>query len=130
MQILDAEAFNDVALQRVARLGAEPPHAIGRVVAAERGQVHAGDGAQQPRGLRFLFHGAPRNVGRRAALDGAGVHANAFNPIEIERNAAVGFEGAPIQDDGDGLDGMRRGVGRVVIRGDGLDGHGGTPQQR
>ena len=126
VQILDAEAFNNVALQRIARLGAEAPHAVGGVVAAEGGQIHAGDGAKQPRGLRFLLYGAPRYVGGRAPLNGTGVDAHALNPIEIERNVAVGFEGAPIEDDGDGSDSVRR----VVIRSDGLNGHGATPQQR
>jgi hypothetical protein len=29
-----------------------------------------------------------------AAFDGAGVDANVFDPIEIERDAAIGLEGA------------------------------------
>ena len=129
MQILNAEAFNNVALQRVARFGAETPDAVGRVVAAQCGQVHARNGAQQPGSLRFLLYGSPRNMGRRAPLHCAGVDAHAFNPIKVKGNATVGFESAPIKDNGDGLDGMRRGAGRVAIRRDGLNGHGGSPQQ-
>jgi hypothetical protein len=41
-----------------------------------------------------------------AALDGAGVYADAFNPIQIERNAAVGFESSPVEDDRHVLDDM------------------------
>ncbi len=130
MQVLNTEAFNNVTLERVARLGAESADAVGRVVAAQGGQVHAGDGAKQPCCLRFLLYGAPRNMSRRAPLNSAGVDAYALDPVQIEGNAPVGFEGAPIQDDGDGLDSMRRGAGRIVIRGDGLEGHGETPQQR
>jgi hypothetical protein len=32
-----------------------------------------------------------------AALDGAGVDANVFDPVEIERDAAIGLEGAILE---------------------------------
>ena len=38
------------------RLGAEPLDALGGVVAAESGEVHAGDGAEQPGGLPLFLH--------------------------------------------------------------------------
>ena len=129
MQLLNAEGFNNAALQRIAGLGAEPADAVGGVVAAQGGQVHTGDGAKQPCRLGFLFYGAPGYLSCRAPLDGAGVDAHAFNPIQVERDAAVGFESAAVEDDRDGLDDIRRGVGRAVVRGDGLDGHGVTPQK-
>ena len=68
VQLFDAEAFDEMALQRVARLGAEPADAIDGVVTAERGQVHAGDGTEQPRGLRILLHGASGDVGLRRGV--------------------------------------------------------------
>jgi hypothetical protein len=45
-------------------------------------------------------------MSRYAALDCAGVYADAFDPIQIERNAAIGFKGSPIEDDRDGTDYM------------------------
>jgi len=44
--------------------------------------------------LPDFFYGAASDEGLGAAFDGAGVDANVFDPIEIERDAAIGLEGA------------------------------------
>ena len=116
VQLFNAEGLDELALKRIARLGAETLDALGGIVAAEGGQIHAGDGAEQPRGLIFFFDGAARGVGLRSALDGAGVDADFLDPVEIEGNAAIGFQRTPVEGDGSGC-----GVGR-----DGLRRHGGT----
>ena len=67
-------------LQRIARLGAEAADAVGGVVAAEGSEVHAGDGAEQPRGLRIFLDSAAGDVGGGTALDGAGVDAQLDRP--------------------------------------------------
>ena len=103
VQVLNAETLHNVPLQRIARLGAQPPHALDRVVAAQRGQVHARNGAQQPRRLGVFFHRAPRHLRRRAPLHRAGVHPHLVHPVQIERHAPVGFERAPVQNHRDGL---------------------------
>jgi hypothetical protein len=51
-----------------------------------------------------------------ATFDGAGVDANIFNPIEIERNTAIGFEGAAAQVSESGIRGRNRGFGRALVQ--------------
>ena len=79
------------------RFGAEAADAFVGVVAGESGQVHAGDGAEKPGGLVIFFYGAAGDEGLGAALDGAGVDANVFDPVEIQRDAAIGLQGAIAQ---------------------------------
>lgn len=45
----------------------------------------------------LFFYGAARDERRGAAFDGAGVDADVFDPIEIERHAAIGFQRAAAQ---------------------------------
>ena len=59
-----------------------------RVVARERGQIHAGDGAQQPGQLPIFLYGSPGDQSGGAAFGGTGVYAHGFNPFEVERSAA------------------------------------------
>ena len=59
------------------------------VITLERGEVDAGDGPQQPRGLPFLFDGAPRGKGGGATLDRAAVDAQRQHRVEIERRTRV-----------------------------------------
>src|SRR5882724_8585920 len=91
---LDLRAFNakllhDSLLEGLARFGAKPKHALVSIVTGKRGEVHARNGAQQPRGLPFFLHRASSHQGLRAALHGAGVHADGIHPIQVERYAAV-----------------------------------------
>ena len=51
----------------------------------QRRQVHQRDRAQQPRGLPLLLHRAARRNRRGAALDGAAVHADRPDRVEVER---------------------------------------------
>ena len=92
VKLFDAEALDQMALQRIAGLGAQPPYAVGGIVAAERGQVHAGNGAKQPRRLILFLDGAARAVRGRPALDRAGVDPDLVDPVDIERDALVAFE--------------------------------------
>ncbi len=89
LQTFDPKLSHDFLLERLARFGAEPKHALVGVVTRKRGEVHARDGAQQPRGLPLFFHRAASPQRLRAALHGAGVHANGIHPIQVQRNAAV-----------------------------------------
>ena len=73
----------------MARLGAEPLDAAGRVVGIERRQVHQRDGLQEPGGLPVLLHRAAGADGRGAALERRAVHAHAPDPVEIEREAGI-----------------------------------------
>ena len=96
--------------QRAAGLGAEALDALGGVVAGERGEVHAGDGAEQPGGLPVLLDAAAGADGGGAALDGGGVDADLFDPADVERDAAVRDELAAVQGDGNFCAGRVRGA--------------------
>ena len=94
-EALHPKFLREFLLNRLPRLRAQAPHALVGVIAGKRGQVHTGDGAKQPSGLPFLLHRSPRDQRLRAALDRAGIHAHRVNPIQIERDAAVGLQVAP-----------------------------------
>src|SRR6266404_3246105 len=64
-ETFDAQLLHDFLPERLARLSAKPKHAFIRIVTRKRGKVHARDGAQQPRGLPFLFHRAASYQGLR-----------------------------------------------------------------
>jgi len=106
-------------LQRLARFGAETANSLVGVVAGECGQVHAGNRAKEPCDLPIFLNGAARDKSGGAALDGAGVYANAFDPIEIERSAAIWLKWTASQR-GDGArrfgDGMTVAVDNVESR--------------
>src|SRR6185437_1761999 len=68
----DLESLDEMVFERAAGFGAEALHALGGVVAGKRGEVHAGDGAEQPGGLPVLFDAAAGADGGGAALDGGG----------------------------------------------------------
>src|SRR3982074_599997 len=89
VQALDAQLLHDFLLERLASFGTEPKYTLVRVITGKRGQVHAGEGAEQARGLPLFFHRASSYEGLRAVLHGAGVHANGIYPIHVQRNAAV-----------------------------------------
>ena len=91
-EVLDAERVGEVVAQRMARLGAEAPHVARRVVAGERREIDQRDGAQQPRRLPLLLHGAARRNRRGAALDGAAIHANRAHDVEVERHARIALD--------------------------------------
>ena len=71
VQVFDLQSFDEVVFEWAAGLGAEAFDALGGVVAGERGEVHAGDGAEQPGGLPVLLDAAAGADGGGAALDGA-----------------------------------------------------------
>ena len=85
----EAEGGEEVVAQRAARLGAEAADALGRVVAGERGEIDAGQRLHQPGGLVFLLDRAAGGQRRGAALDRAGVDADALEPGGVERNARI-----------------------------------------
>ena len=89
-QILRTQHFEHVVADRLTSLGAQAPHRAGRVVALQRGQVDAGDRAQQPGRLPGFLDAAPRRQGGRASLGGAAIGEPRFvHPIEVERHAGV-----------------------------------------
>src|SRR6185295_4954505 len=73
VQVRDAERVDEVRADGAPRFGAEPDDVPRGVVALERRQVHAGDRAEQPRGLPFLLDGAARGDRGRAPLHRAAV---------------------------------------------------------
>src|SRR5690606_37304604 len=92
----DAQTLGDVRPQRVLRLGAEPAHALVRVVGVERGEVHHRDGAQQPTRLVLALDRTALGQRRdptfeRRAVDGA----HCLQPAEIERHAGIAGNLAP-----------------------------------
>src|SRR2546428_10601613 len=84
-----AQRLEEVAADRPLCLGAQPQHVGRSVVALERREVDAGDGAEQPGGLPFLLDGAPGRDGGGAPLHGRAVHAHRADPVEVERDARV-----------------------------------------
>ena len=81
VEAFDAEFLHEFLLQRLARLCAQAANALVGIVARECGEIHAGDGAQQPRCLPLFFHRAARDKCLGATLDGAGVDAHRVHPI-------------------------------------------------
>ena len=59
----------------------------------------------------IFFHGATGDERLRATFDGAGVDTDVFDPVEIQRDARIGLEGATAKM-GDGGVGRRNGSGR------------------
>src|ERR1700730_9401057 len=102
VQFLDAQLLNDVSLQGISRLGAEALHAFGAIVAAQGREVHAGDSAEQPSGLKLLLHRAARVDGASAPLHSAGIDANLLDPFEVEWYPAVRFQGSTVKFDRNG----------------------------
>ena len=89
-------AFDDVAAERIDRLGAQPAHALLGVVGIQRRQVHAGDGAQQPGRLVVGLDRAPLGQAGDAALERRAVDAaHRFHEAEIEPHAGVAGDAVP-----------------------------------
>jgi len=63
------------------------------VVSGERGQVHAGDGAQEPGGLEIFLYAAAGSVRLGAALDGAGVDSDLLDAVEVSGMPRLGRRG-------------------------------------
>src|SRR3989454_697342 len=84
-----AQRLDEVLAHRVLGLRAEPQHVARGVVALERREVDAGDGAEQPGGLPFLFDGAPGGDGGGAPLHRRAAHSHRADPVEVERDARV-----------------------------------------
>src|SRR5690242_16216683 len=116
MKIADAETVEQLLLHWLARFCAEAANAFVGVVAGERGQVHACDGAKKPGDLPIFFHRAAGNQSAGAALDGGSIDANRFDPIEIERSAAIGMERSAGESSDGSLagNGLDRSEGRAV----------------
>ena len=92
LETFESQLLHDRMLHRLLGLGAESKNPLVGVVAGERRQIHAADRPQQPSHLPFSLHRTSHNQALRAALDSAGVHANLFHPVQVERNPAIGFE--------------------------------------
>ena len=103
VQFFDAELLNDMPLQGISRLSAEPLYAFCAIVAAQGCQIHAGDRAKQPCGLPLLLHGTTRVDGAGAPLYSARIDANLFHPFEIERYPAIWFERSTIEFNWNGM---------------------------
>ena len=88
-RVFQAERLDQVGAQRPHRLGAEPLHAAGRIVAGKRGEVDAGQRLHQPGGLVFLLHRAPGRQRRGAALDGAEIDLDGLERFRTERSSCV-----------------------------------------
>src|SRR5579863_9043165 len=99
---IDLERFNpklphQFCLKRLPCFSAEATHSLLSVIAGERGEVHAGDGAEQPRRLPFFFNAATTNMRLCAAFHRAGVDANVFYPIKIQGDPAVAAQRHAVQ---------------------------------
>jgi hypothetical protein len=108
VQILNAEAFDNVGLQRIAGFGAEASNAFSGIVATERGQIHARYRAQQPSSLVVFLNRTARHVGSSAAFDRAGVYANLVYPVAVERDLPVAFKRAAAEHNGNGFNPVRK----------------------
>src|SRR5882757_4702675 len=132
IQIGNSQLVYQFILQRLASFGAEPADAFIGVVAGERGQVHAGDRADEPGKLPIFFDGAASDQGGGTAFDGAGVDADRFDPFEVERGAAIDVERAASKyRDGRGV-GLSQLGGRSVgaeAGWRGVRGHNGSPNE-
>ena len=93
----DAKLFYEFALERLAAFGAEAADALVGVIPRESCEIHAGDGAEKPGGLIILFYGAAGGERLCATLDGAGVDADVFDPIEVEWDSAIRLESAVVE---------------------------------
>src|ERR1017187_6191706 len=89
-EVLDPEFLYEILLNGLSRLRAQSPHALVGVIAGERGQVHAGNPTQKPRGLPFFLYRPASHLGLRPAFHGARVDPNVLQPIQIEGNTGVG----------------------------------------
>ncbi len=89
LHAVDAQGLGDIGAQRPKRLAAQPVDSTGRVVAAERRQVHALDRLDQPGRLVCLLHRPPRHQAGRAAIGGVTVDAQAAEPVKIKGAAVV-----------------------------------------
>jgi hypothetical protein len=90
----DAEFPYKIMLKRLSAFRAKAADALVGVITGKRGEIHAGDRAEEPRCLPFLFYRAARYLRLCEALDRAGVHANFLHPIQIEWNSGVGQQRA------------------------------------
>jgi hypothetical protein len=97
----DAQLLEEFRFDRLPRFGAQALHAFVGIVARERRQVHAADGAEEPGDLPIFFHRPARDQGGSAAFDSGGIHADGFDPVEIERGAPVRMKW-PASEGGDG----------------------------
>ena len=88
--VAEAEPFDDVAPQRVPRLGAEPADALLGVVGVQRRQVHQRDGSKQPCRLVVALDRTPLGQAADAPLQRRAVDvAHRFQEAEVERHAGV-----------------------------------------
>ena len=85
----DAERFDNARGKRLARLGAQAPHAALGVVAGERGQVDAADRIDQPGGLVGLLDRAAPGQRRGAAFGRRPVDGMALEHVRGQRDAPV-----------------------------------------
>jgi hypothetical protein len=76
-------------LKRLPGLCTKPSHPFVCIVTRERRQVHAGDGAQEPRRLPFFFNRAAGRVGLRSTLNRTGIDSHTVNLVKTERDTAI-----------------------------------------
>src|SRR5882724_6708389 len=89
VQLFNSQALDQIVLDGMPGLGTQAAHALLGVIAREGGQVHTGNGAEQPCRLPVFFYRAAGDVALRPAFDRTSVDANLLQPIKIQRDAAV-----------------------------------------
>ena len=94
-EFVNPQFVHQILLHRLPRLRTKTAHALFRVVAGKRGQIHAGDRPQKPRRLPFLLYSSSRYLRLGAAFHRARVHSNFLYPIQVERNSRVLLQRAP-----------------------------------
>src|SRR5438270_1899237 len=89
VEVLKPELLHNGLLHWLTSLCAETQYALLGVITGKSSQIHAGDGAQQPRCLPFLLHRTTSHQALRAALYRAGVDLHVGHPVDIERHATI-----------------------------------------
>jgi len=97
IQLRDSEFLDNVVLNGLTGFGTKAANTLVCVITVERREIHARDGAKEPRNLPIFFHGAPRDERCGAALDGAGIYADALHPVEVQEVPRLGLEGTASQ---------------------------------
>src|SRR5215813_112523 len=89
VQVSDSELLDEFVLKRLTGFRAKAADAFVSVIARKCSEIHARNRAKEPGDLPVFLDRASSDEGGGAALNGTGVNTNAFDPIEIERSAAI-----------------------------------------
>ena len=89
LEFAQAQCTHQVRPQGPTRLRTQSVDAAGRVVAGQRGQVHALHGFHEPGSLEVLLHRSPRGQTARAALHGRLVDADRAHTRQVKLGSGV-----------------------------------------